>query len=303
VKVRLLSLLVLGLLLVPSTTAQATPGIEVSRHRIDLVETADGMSVKETLTVLVKTATTFDGNITLWLPRSASNVAGTYTKSGATVNVPSDRLRVEAGATAFDDAKIKVRVEDLGGSYTDGEEFILALTYSVSGKAFAKDLHDAVGTLRVFATSDDESQIIVIGLGALQPTGAENQEHVIMTDLPEGFRVAVAFQVPAQEVSDFARYVWGLVGVLVGLFIMFVLVKQGWVTVARTKKFEKGGQMESNAMLEARRRTLMAALKELEVAHDAKQIADDAYAPLKEEYKAQAVRVLRSLEGKKGSSE
>ncbi|HLE47945.1 MAG TPA: hypothetical protein VI818_06580 [Candidatus Thermoplasmatota archaeon] len=84
-----------------------------------------------------------------------------------------------------------------------------------------------------------------------------------------------------------------------GFIIAVVAARQGWLGSARAKKFEKGGEMESNDMLEARRRTLMAALKELEIAHEAKEIPDDAYAPLKEEYKAQAVRVLRTLDDKK----
>ena len=149
--------------------------------------------------------------------------------------------------------------------------------------------------------------VIVVSVSVVTTTVASGAVEVVSVTVqtvtvPSACVVVVTVNLPCcmVETDDCFTSTGGALGVVVGLFLAYVAVRQGWVSApGKAKKFVKGGAMESRAVLEARRRTLLAALKELETAHETREVPDDAYGPLKEEYKAQAVRVMRSLEEKK----
>lgn len=302
----LLLLLAILLMLVPAVPAQTTgacvPG--VAEHRIELVDTGAGMDVRESLSYAFGDAprTGDHANVTIRVARDALDVTGTLDyQNGSTFDVPADALTVEGDVS---EPFVAFSTSDATNDAAP-DAFRVELAYRLEGvDVFSKATACATESLVVFATPAAGADATGPNLGAFAPTG-DGRLHATPGAVGAGFPVVVTFiegDAPPAPVEDLTQYVWGAAGLLVGVFLMYVVVKQGWVQIRREKRFEKGGRMESPSMLEARRRTLMAALKELETAHEADEVPEEAYSPLKEEYKAQAVRVLRSLESRKEDS-
>ncbi len=92
-----------------------------------------------------------------------------------------------------------------------------------------------------------------------------------------------------------------LIGLIAGVAVWYVLVKQGLVQKQRKQEVAVAAHKEVAAaaprpVLEGRKRLLMAALKDLEMARMNKEIEDDAYDTLKADFKKQAVTTMRALE-------
>lgn len=92
-----------------------------------------------------------------------------------------------------------------------------------------------------------------------------------------------------------------LVGVVAGIIIWYLLVRQGIVQKRQRKQVagtaaHKQITAEGKTTLEWRRRALLAALKELEVARVDQTIDLNAYDALKADFKRQTVTVMRALE-------
>ncbi len=93
-----------------------------------------------------------------------------------------------------------------------------------------------------------------------------------------------------------------LVGLLAGVAVWYLLVRQGLVQkrqrkqVAGTAAHKQIASSEDKTTLEWRRRALLAALKELEVARVDQTIDLTAYDALKADFKKQTVAVMRALE-------
>jgi hypothetical protein len=297
-------LLLLALVFVPPpASAQPTAGIHVTSHQVSLEETGSGIDVEEILAFRIESAADFEGNVTMFVPAGSGSFSARATSGSSSFDVPGERVVLEPGVNAADQPRLVVSLGADLGNVSDGQAVNLTVFYSVAGvSSFTKSLWDPADSFALFLAPRPGSDPFVVGIDAPLMEVGDGRWHAAVSDVPSHYHFAATFRPEAPPVQDLTKYVWALAGVVLGLFVMYVIVKQGWVTIRRQKKFEKGGAVESSSMLEARRRTLMAALKELETAHDAKQVPDDAYAPLKEEYKAQAVRVLRSLEGKKEKS-
>jgi hypothetical protein len=278
--------------------------LDVAEHRIDLVEGAGGVGVTETIAYASPEGTVRSSdhfNVTIRLPRAAERVSGVMRLAdGSESPIPQESLAKQEGEGAASEPFVRFSTADASPDPTP-DNFTIVLSYEAQGvTTFAKSLQCATASLLVFAEPTEGHTVYAVNMGEVVSLG-DGRFHVTPGEVGAGYPVTVAFQseAVAPEVRDMTPYVWGVAGLVAGLLIMFFLLKQGLVTVRRTPKYEKGGGMESVKMLEARRRTLMAAMKELEAAHDAKEIPDEAYSPLKEEYKAQAVRVMRTLESKK----
>jgi hypothetical protein len=99
---------------------------------------------------------------------------------------------------------------------------------------------------------------------------------LLMATIPRGMTAAVVSTLPATQgiggTEAFVAYAVVVIIVTnllftVGLFLFWVAVRQGWVSApGKARKFQKGGAMEARTMLEARRRTLLAALKDRDIA-------------------------------------
>lgn len=91
------------------------------------------------------------------------------------------------------------------------------------------------------------------------------------------------------------------VGLLAGALVWSLLVQQGVVQKRRRQEVvaaahKEVAQTDPKPVLEGRKRILMAALKDLEMARMNKEIGDEAYDRLKADFKKQAVTTMRALE-------
>lgn len=180
-----------------------------------------------------------------------------------------------------------------------GSTFLLLAGYATSAPLLQMKLHYAADRLVVYASPRAGYAPESAALGTFLPT-AGGQTHAVKLNPGAGFAYDFQFgpELSTGNTRDYSTYGWGMAGLVLGFALAYAGARRG-LWSAKAKRFVKGGEMESATMLEARRRALMAALKELETAHDAKEIPDEVHGALKEEFKAQTVRVLRTLEEKK----
>lgn len=173
-----------------------------------------------------------------------------------------------------------------------------------------------IGAVDSFATSfflpESSHVVLYIHDGAEIKSGSHAATNVLpadgrqMHDYP-GVSGTFWFQVgAATPPSPTAGGGFGLlpfaVGIAVGAIVWAVLVQQGIVQkrkrrqTASTAAHKQAASAEDKATLQARKRALMAALKELEVAKMNKEIEPAAYDSLKADFKRQTVTVMRALE-------
>lgn len=139
--------------------------------------------------------------------------------------------------------------------------------------------------------------------GGLQCTGGRPCTIHEFTAEP-GMHLAVlpgqadASTVPAPSAAE--RWLPLLAGLLAGMLFWALLVHRGLVQRRRRQEVAQAAHVtaaaEGKDMLQARKRVLMAALKDLEMAKMNKQVDDDSYGKLKAELKRQTVTVMRALE-------
>lgn len=102
-------------------------------------------------------------------------------------------------------------------------------------------------------------------------------------------------------------WVWLAGGVVVGAIVWALLVSRGMVQarsrkqVVATAAHVEAAREESAPVLEGRKRALMAALKEIEVAKMNQEMDPAVYDAVKADFKKQAVTVMRALETSGGS--
>ncbi len=112
--------------------------------------------------------------------------------------------------------------------------------------------------------------------------------------------VATAIQ-PTSESSSMVWF-YAAAGVVVGCILWAILVSRGMVQrktrkqVATTAAHVEAAKMDSPAILEGRKRALMAALKEIELGRQADEIDVATYDTLKAELKKEAVTVMRAID-------
>lgn len=289
---------------VPTTAAEPSPTLQYDT----ILHTASGFSVLEQIEYLAVNGSQYDGVAHFWTPANVPNLTvSMILQDGARRSI--EFARIQKGAP--DGAGLQLWRVDLTGALAPGFN---ATAYSVLAR------YETAGadklSLRTYYTPTIHA-VFVTPPGGQEPVSATFAN---LTLIRYGTYHDAHIQTPANTTYEFEfrpatgpartaatknqnQFVWAGGGLLLGWALFWLAARQGWVSApAKAKKFVKGGQMESRPMLEARRRTLLAALKELEQAHDSKEIPDDAYAPLKEEYKAQAVRVMRSIEEKSQGS-
>lgn len=289
-------LALLALLLVFPTAAAAAPnGVTVAKET-DTVGYGEGeLFVFLFVNYAVSDPAAYNANAT-WrfhTPAGTAEPAASLVRNGIQTTIDASRVNASTPAGTF--ASWTVDLRGLLPNLKGGENHTVAVSFRVAGDTVRFKTGTASPQLVVFVENAGTRIATGTGIGPFIRSGAS--QHAVATGVADGFEYSVTVQDAAAtgDTQNLNAMLWGVGGLVLGALLATMFAKRG----VKAKKFEKGGAMESRSALEARRRTLMAALKELEVAHEAKEISDDAYAPLKEEYKAQAVRVLRSLEEKK----
>jgi hypothetical protein len=290
----LLVVALLGIIALPSAVAQPLEGTKVTDR---LWDEGDGIRVSERLEFRVANASSFTKqpwvNFSADMERMEGNPIVSASLGNQTHVLETERKDSSGPQTpGFQD--FQANLSGLFPDARDGDALVLTVNYTTRGPSHSGRFGYAFDQAIVYVTPAKGHDVRVERINGFMPTGNGDEQHAVVGAVPEGYSYRVEFAEPG-DLRDLNTYVYGGIGIVLGFLIAWFLLKRQ----PKAKKFEKGGQMESSVMLEARRRTLMAALKELELAHEAKEIPDTAYAPLKEEYKAQTVRVLRSIEDKK----
>ncbi|MES2155619.1 MAG: hypothetical protein V4510_10830 [bacterium] len=137
--------------------------------------------------------------------------------------------------------------------------------------------------------------------------GADHPEYTIHAF--EGIPHATSFvlnapgsPVAASGASGTNPWLYAAAGVIVGAVVWAFLVKRGAVQrksrkqVATTAAHVEAAQAEPVTVLEGRKRALMAALKELELARQANEMDVPTYDTLKAELKKETVTVMRAID-------
>jgi len=84
---------------------------------------------------------------------------------------------------------------------------------------------------------------------------------------------------------------------LVGIFLLAViLIASTLLLLKKQRTKEKRSVAESKEILTTKKTLLLSILKDVEKKHRAKEISDDTYQKVKDEYKQQAVTVMKKLE-------
>lgn len=294
-KITLLASLAVAVLFLP--LASATP--EVPTHAVSVIENGAELQVSEALTFRVTSTATYEDHVRFYARTGATNLQVRLSPpSGPNVTLlPAFVTRDGPAIGELEPyrANLSAAMSPLAAS----QSFKIEVGYR-SPAASRVDLRTSYPTTQLAFTAQPGdgrtaySSSFPDGLARIQ----SNVLHGGLADAPAEWTYSVAFTAapPAAMASDLTAYVWALGGLVLGLLVFYVGSRQGWFEVtAKSKKYVKAVG-EPRSVLEARRRALFAALKELEHAHEAKEIPDEAYGTLKEEYKAQTVRVMRWLE-------
>ncbi len=288
-------LLLAALLLVPVVDA-APPGGAVVDKETDTVRqvTTTTNHISEKIEFRVTVTSQYNGNWSFDIQPGHQNLQGFASRNGQEQNVSVSVVNDGSGHdTAY------VNLSALHTAIATSDKFSIRFEYDV-GPTYDRFVTSEPAQLVVYAEPIDDQIPVGENLPNFFPTS--DRYHAVDENVADGHHYTLSF-VAVQTTGnggatrDMTPYLYALVGVIAGFLIALMLARRGLIA-QKEKKFVKGGAMESRDMLTARRRTLMAALKELELAHEAKEIPDNAYAPLKEEYKAQTVRVMRNLEEK-----
>ena len=296
-KTRIQLLLLASLLIVPTIDAAAPAGAVVDKETDTIQQTSQtGNHISERIEFRVTVTSQYRGNWSFQIQPGHQNLEAFAVRNGEEQTV---------NATVVDDGSghdtVYVNVSAIHTAIATSDTFAIRFEYDV-GPTYDRIVTSEPAQLIINAEPMEGKVPSGEKIPPFVDTGG--RYHAGMENPPDGHSYTVEFFTVSANpggqpaTRDFTPILYGIAGLAVGFLLALFLARRGMIA-QKAKKFEKGGTMESSTMLEARRRTLMAALKELELAHDAKEIPDNAYAPLKEEYKAQTVRVMRRLDEKK----
>jgi hypothetical protein len=241
-------------------------------------------------------------------PAAQWNVLEHHDLNGTDVFLPLNPLAITP-VLSLRGAPAEAAREDLGYRITFDEgaagTFRVRLSYGLAGQS-----DRFVATLAVPDASPGHC-VLYLDPGAriafvnAQSSGQMPAGERTLHDFP-GVIGTFAVQVGAESVppGPTGGFDWTMlvIGLLVGAAVWAILVRQG-VVQKRTRKqtatvaaHKQAAAREDKPTLEGRKRLLMAALKELEMAKIQKEIDAPTYDALKADFKRQAVTTMRALE-------
>ncbi|HEC94870.1 MAG TPA: hypothetical protein ENI45_02765 [Thermoplasmatales archaeon] len=122
----------------------------------------------------------------------------------------------------------------------------------------------------------------------------DEQKHFSGENLKKGTQIFTSLTKQIVKQAETTNlYLIYLVAVLAVIILILV-----YYTI-KGKETAKPKTYESKEILSTKKEILMNVLKEIEKKHRAKEISDESYNRLKEEYKRDAVEVMRKLEEEK----
>ncbi len=222
---------------------------------------------------------------------------------------PADRIDLDCTCGNF---TIENGEAIIGNNVAAGQH-VIRLVRSMSGSEFTGSLvlFDAAKTSRLVAYVP-EGKVLLAGVAptaGFACTAAQGACTIHEVSPVRGASLAIVpagvYAAPVAPTPDEDGFLgeWGpaILGILVGIALWSYLVSKGVVQKRRKQEVAKAAHVEAAATesqetLTARKRVLMAGLKELEKAKMTKEIETDVYDALKAELKKETVIVMRALE-------
>lgn len=256
----LTTLLLLSIIAIP-TTALSDTGITTDTHTITITSATNGLHVEETLTI-TNHGTDNAPLLRFWIQSDVTtDVTITATKTGTTLH-----------------ALVNGNIRDCNLTETNTilnptTSIDITLTYTIpaSSTRFTKDF--LYNTTQIAVTYND--QPLFSGSNFIKSTPA--------------YEITVQLYNPTEAPLG--------ISTLVIIFLIVVIILTLLLLVLRRQRRRKRvGTVDTAEALATKKDLLLELLKELEKRYRAKDISDETYTKLKEEYKAQAVDAMRRLE-------
>lgn len=192
-----------------------------------------------------------------------------------------------------------------GFSVTVTNETTVKLAYSAAGGVPFSAEANFDGRFILYAPTGTYLQSS-LGLSKVGAAASDPSLELYFGDAAGSFWFTVSPLAPATVSKDSGfDFVALFIGLVAGLAIWAFLVQRGLVQkrkrkqVAGTAAHKEVAKVESAPTLEGRKRVLMAALKELELAKMNQEMDTAVYDALKADYKKQTVTVMRAIEESK----
>jgi hypothetical protein len=197
----------------------------------------------------------------------------------------------------------------VAASVPAGAVTLTVTTTQPADSALALNLRalDASSVAVVYVPNGSEAHASV-ALDAARSPGASTDgsaQIVVFPNLPSAFWLTVApTSATSPPAATGAPIQWNYIAAafILGCLVWSYLVGKGAVQkrsrkqVAGTAAHVEAAKRESPAILETRKRALMAALKDIELAHQNREVEDAPYDAVKADLKAQTVTVMRALD-------
>lgn len=256
-------------------------------------------------------------------PAGAWNVEQRFTLAFANTTAQAVTFRMPAGATLANasctcGAAATTSGRDvtfqLGASTPSGTHTMTVLSTQPAAAALSLDLQRPVaagdGAVILYVPNGSTVDAPVANTGPGSTT--DGTAHIFLFEgnpLPQPFwasvhpgTATVGGSQPTQKAPLLSWPIALVLGVVLGILLWAVLVQKGAVQrkgrkqVAATAAHVEAAAAEPAPVLEGRKRALLAALKEVEVARMNNEMPPEVYDAVKADLKKQAVTVMRALE-------
>ena len=89
---------------------------------------------------------------------------------------------------------------------------------------------------------------------------------------------------------------WNMMYIIIVFLLVILLIASTLIILRKQRSKVRSAIIESEELLKIKKALLLSSLKDIEKQHRSKTISDDTYTKLKDEYKQQAVNVMKKLE-------
>ena len=245
------------ILIITSFSVASDIGINVEEQTIDIITAENGLLVEENI-LFNNIGTENATSIKLWIQQGIKDLNIITSETGLTLNsITTGNIR-----------EINLSNNNLTIQPGDKLEILLSYTLPTNTENFEKTI--SYDTSYISIKFNDEPLY---------------QSQNAQSDSTISLRLYKPTEAPLS--ITYITIIFILVVIIISI-ILFSLRKQ------RSKV--KKSIIESKDMLTTKKALLMSLLKDIEKQYRSKSISDDTYSKLKEEYKQQAVEVMRKLE-------